>query len=327
MITPTSGQWTIQNSNTPLGTPKVVAIDNPYLTKDEYITNELAIGLGITASSPIYTSGRIDKLLLTVSAQVNRLCRRWFDCQTIDETKTGIIVRPWNPQLVTVVLQNSPYSKINSIYFQVLKWFIQIDTSSNGYLQDWPDLGMYKIVPLLSNSGTGTGSPMPAEIVDKTPLGVLWTNYTFGYGTVQTGVTLSQPVGNSDLKTYQAPLYNRLFAPSQPLSVYLGSTLLTSSQYSINDYANGIIVLTTANFYSYAVTANYTSNESMPFEIKEAVSLLVSDYLGQAGSNPTGATSLSMQTFSASWDSAGTGLMKRAMELLKTQQSNMPIII
>jgi hypothetical protein len=65
----------------------------------------------------------------------------------------------------------------------------------------------------------------------------------------------------------------------------------------------------------------------MPFEIKEAVSLLVSDYLGQAGSNPTGATSISMQTFSASWDSAGTGLMKRAMELLKTQQSNMPIII
>jgi len=323
---PTSGNWTIQTSNTPYGRPKIVATDNPYLTKDDFITNEIAIGLGITASSPIYTSGRLDRLLVTASAEVNRHCRRWFDTQTIDETKTGIIIRPWNPQLVTCVLQNAPYSNINSIYFQVLKWFIQIDTSATGYLQDFPDLGIYKIVPLLSNSGTGVGSPMPAEIVDKTPLGVLWTNYTFGYGSVQTGINLTQPVGNSDGKTYQAPLYNRLFAPSQPISVYLNGVLLTPSQYTVTDYANGIIVLTNQNFYSYPVTASYTSNESVPFDIKEAVSLLVADYLATGSSNPTGAQSMNMQTFSVNWGSK-TKLLRRVDDLLSTHAFSTPVII
>lgn len=324
---PTSGNWTIMTNNTPSGLPKVVAVDDPYLTKDDFITNEIAIGLGINASSPVYISGRLDKLMVMASAEVNRICRRWFSTQTIDETKTGLIVRPWNPQLVTVPLQNAPYSKINSIFFQVLKWFIEIDSSSQGYLQDFPDYGFYKIVPLLSNSGTGVGSPMPAEIVDKTPLGVLWTNYTFGYGTVMTQQTFSQPAGNSDQKTYQAPLYSRLMAPSQPISVYLGGALLTSAQYSVTDYANGIIVLTTANFYGAAITVSYTSNESVPYEVKQAVALLVAYYIGLGQSNPTGAEGFSTQTFSIQWGSNGSSLLKRVKELLSTQSFNTPVIL
>lgn len=326
MTLPTSGNWTISNSNTPFGRPKIVATDNPYLTKDEFITNEIAIGQGITATSAIYTSGRLDRLLVSASSYVNRFCRRWFDTQTIDETKNGIIVRPWNPQLVTVALQNAPYSKINSIYFQVLKWFIQIDTGSGGYLQDFPDLGFYKIVPLLSNSGTGTGSPMPAEIVDKVPLGVLWTNYTFGFGSVQTGVVLAQPVGNSDQKTYQSPLYNRLWAPSQTINVYNNGTLLSPiTDYTISDYANGIIVLTAANTGGHPITADFTSNESVPFDIKEAVALLVGDFL-TATSNPLGATSMSIQTWNVSFGEKTT-LRTRAEEILKNYSFNTPIII
>lgn len=323
---PTSGNWTISTTNTPFNRPKQVAIDNPYLTKDEFITNELAIGLGITATSPIYTSGRLDRLMVAASAEVNRMCRRWFDTQTIDETKTGIIVRPWNPQLVTVALQNAPYSQINSIYFQVLKWFIQIDTSSGGYLQDFPDWGMYKIVPLLSNSGTGTGSPMPAEIVDKVPLGVIWTNYTFGFGTQLVQQTFSQPAGNSDKKTYQAPLYSRLMAPSQTISVFQAGTLIAPSTYTITDYANGIIVLNSTNFYNNPITVSYTSNESVPFDIKEAVALLVADYLATGSSNPTGATGYSTQTFSINWG-AKSKLLQRVDDILLKYSFNTPVII
>jgi hypothetical protein len=322
---PTSGNWTIQTSNTPFGRPKMVAIDNPYLTKDEFIANELAIGLGITASSAVYTSGRLDRLLVVASAEVNRICRRWFDTQTIDETKTGIIVRPNNPQLVTVALQNAPYSKINAIYFQVLKWFIQIDSSSQGYLQDFPDWGIYKIVPLLSNSGTGVGSPMPAEIVDKTPLGVLWTNYTFGFGTQQTGVALTNTDGTT-YKTYQAPLYNRLWAPSQTINVYKNGVLVATSAYTVSDYANGIIVFSAANLSTDVITADYTSNESVPFDIKQAVSLIVADYLATGSTNPTGATGYSTQTFSINWG-AKTKLLERANDLLLKYSFNTPVII
>jgi hypothetical protein len=323
---PTSGNWFIGTSNTPYGTPKQVAVDNPYLTKDEFITNEAAIGLGITSSSPIYTSGRLDRLLVQVAGEVNRICRRWFDTQTIDETKMGLIVRPWNPQLVTVPLQNAPYSQIISIYFQVLKWFIQIDTSSGGYLQDFPDLGFYKIVPLLSNSGTGAGSPMPAEIVDKVPLGVLWTQYTFGFGSQQLAQPLTYISTSSD-KQYQLPLYARLIAPSQPIVVYSNGTVVNpvSNPYSF-DYPNGIITFTnTIDHTTHTITMDYISNESIPFDIKEAVALLVCESIGQGSANPTGAKSLGMQTFSVSYGDK-TYLRERAMEILQKYAFNTPIM-
>lgn len=310
-------------TNTPTGQPKAIAVDNPYLTKDEFLTNEYAMGLNITSSSPIYTSGRLDKLLLSASAQINRYCRRWFDTQTIDETKVGITVRPMNPQLVTVVTQNRPYQKINSIYLQVLKWFIQIDISQSGYLQDFPDYGYYKIVPLLSNSGTGAGSPMPAEIVDKTPLGVIWTNYTFGYGEALT----AQPLANSDsgqYKSYQAPLYNRLWAPSQTLNIYKNGILQSSSLYSL-DYANGIVTFNSALLNTDVVTADFTTNETVPQDIKDAVAMLVAERIGQGGQNALGADSYSIMTYSVTFGKK-TKLREAFEQMLEPYQNNIPVI-
>ena len=144
-----SGYFPNQAQNTPTGQPKMVAVDNPYLERDEFIQSFEASGLGLTVNSPQYISGEIERKLLQASAYVNRYCRRYFDTQTIDETRTGFTVKPFNPQLVTVVLANRPYQVINSIYIQVLKWFIQVISSGpNSYLQDFPDLGYYKIVPM-----------------------------------------------------------------------------------------------------------------------------------------------------------------------------------
>ena len=308
-------------ANTPSGQPKKIAVDNPYLSKAEFLTNEYAAGLGINTSSAVYTNGRLEKLLLSASAQVNRICRRWFDTQTIDETKVGIIIRPMNPQLVTSVMQNRPYQKINSIYIQVLKWFIQIDISQSGYLQDFPDYGYYKIVPLLSNSGTGAGSPMPAEIVDKTPLGVLWTNYTFGFGTPFSALALTQ-IGST--KQYQAAIYNQLWAPDQGVVVYDTGVVVDSANYTV-DHPNGIVTFISSYDVNGAVTVDVTSNESIPQEIKDAVALMVAGQLGQGAQNALGADSYSIQTYSVSFGKK-TKLKEQIDEMLSPYRNDIPVI-
>jgi hypothetical protein len=317
----TSGYFSTPN-NTPSGKPMVIAVDNPYMSVAEFLTTEYAVGLGLTTSSPIVTSGRLQNLLKTKSSEVNRICRRWFDTQTIDETKSNIQIRPLNPQLVTMVMQNRPYQQINTLYIQVLKWFIQIDTGPTGYLQDFPDKGYFRIVPLLSNSGAGAGSPMPAEIVDKTPLGVLWANYTFGYGTAYTNLALAQ-VGST--RAYQAPLYYQLWAPSQPLTVYNNGVAVASSNYTI-DYPNGIVTFTNMYLSLGTITIAVTSNETIPFDIKQATMLLTAESLGQGASNPTGAKSLGMQTFNVSYGDK-TMLRDMALSLLEPYQNNLMTII
>jgi len=311
---------------TPTGTKKMLAVDSSYVTKDEFVNYSYATGLGITSSSTIYSSGELDRILLRASGEVNRICRRFFDTQTIDETKTGFRAQPFNPQLTTVVLKNRPYRKVNSIYIQVLKWFIQVDTTSaNSYLQEFPDLGYYKIVPLLSSSGGGVGSPIPAAILDKVALGVLWTNYTFGYGTTITSETLTQPTGTTDLKTYQAPIGLRLWAKSQTITVYKNSVLVSSSAYTVTDYANGIIKFNNVVLITDVITASYISNESVPFDIKEATMLLACHQIGQGGSNPLGMDSFSIQTYSANF---GKGkLYEKAVEMLKPYVNRLPKII
>lgn len=320
---PRSG-WFQTPNNTPFGVPKKIAVDNPYLTKDEFLTNELAVALGITANSALYTSGRLDKLILIASSFVNRYCRRWFDTQTIDDVVTGFTVKPYNPELVNVTLQNAPYQQILGVYIQVLKWFIQIDIGPQGYLQDFPDLGFYRIVPLLSSAGTGAGSPLPAEIVDRVPLGVLWTEYRFGYGQAQTGVTLVQ-IGST--KAYQAPINYRLWAPDQTIVIYDTGVAIPAANIASYDYPNGIVTFVNTFTPGGAVTADYMSNETIPMDIKEAVALMVAYKIGY-GKNPLGAKNISMQTYSIGFsDNDNNPLMAQVKEMLDPYALNRPVLI
>lgn len=303
-------------TNTPTGQRKKIAVDNPYISKDEYIQTLGAEALGIDQNSRIYTNGQLERIILRASAWVNRYCERWFDTQTIDETKSGILVRPMNPQLVTVVLQNAPYQHIDNIYIQVLKWFIQIDTSeSSGYLQDFPDYGYYKIVPLLSNAGTGTGSPLPAEIVDRTPLGILWTRYTSGYGTPLTGQSMIGDIGTN--KVFQSPLGNRLWAPDQPTTIYNNGVEVASSDYSV-DYPNGIVTFTTAPAVG-PITADFTSNESIPEDVRQAVIMLINNMIFKESQNPGGLDSMNITSYSVSY---GESVIESVKEILNHFRRN-----
>jgi hypothetical protein len=288
-------------NNTPLGTPKMYAVDNPYITVDDFCNSYTAQGLGISITDPLVVSGELQNIILEASAAINRLANMYFDTQTIDETKTGFKVRPYNPELVSVVFDNRPYSVVNSMFIQVLKWFIPIIVNQPGsYLQDFYEAGFCRIVPMLSTSGTGSGSPLPAQIVDHVQLGILWVNYTFGYGTPLTSQNIYQPTGNNDLVTFQSPVGNRLWAPSQPINVYKNGALLPSSGYSI-DCPNGKIILTSAALITDVITADFTTNQSIPADIKKAVILMTAHLLGQDLQNPIGAQSYSIQTWSTSF--------------------------
>jgi hypothetical protein len=313
-------------TNTPTGAQYAIATDNPYIQKDSYILTPEAIGLGVTSTSSdgLYQSGALQTLLLDASAMVNRLCSRYFDTQTIDESKTQFTVKPYNPQLVTVVLQNSPYQKINSIYIQVLKWFIQIDcTSATGYLQDFPDRGFYKIVPMLSNAGAGTGSPIPSEIIDRQPLGVIWTNYTFGFGAVFKAYAMGSGNGTTDVQ-FQAALGNRLWAPSQPVNIYVSGALVAPTLYTV-DYPNGIVTFNNvATPGSNPVTIDFTSNEAIPNDVRRATTLLVTDVVGKALQNPLGASSYSILSHQISFSN---DILDRAKEILKPYIKHVVTII
>jgi hypothetical protein len=318
----------IQGGNfTPTGAPIMLPVDNPYITKDEFLKFPFAAGLGITSASTSYSDGSLDWFILEASAEVNRICRRYFDTQTVDEQKTGFRAQPFNPQLTTVVLNNRPFQSINTIYIQVLQWFIQVITQGpQSYLQPFPRQGFYKIVPLLSTSGTGVGSPIPAAILDKVALGVLWTNYTFGYGTNMSKLQFANS-DNGAYLAYQAPFGKRLMAPSQPTNVYKNGILQATSTYTITDYPNGIVTFNSALTSEDIVSMDFVSNESVPFDIKRAVAYLVADVIGQGGSNPLGADSLSIQTYSIRFSDGAGKLHQKAMDILQGYINRMPTII
>lgn len=321
--TPIVAGYINTGNNTPNGTPMQVAVDNPYLEKEEFINGYISKGLGLTKNSSQYANGELESILLQASSVVNRYCGRYFDTQTIDETKTQFSVRPYNPQLVTVVLQNRPYSVINSINIQVLKWFIPvITTGANSYLQDFYDKGFYKIVPMLSSAGTGLGSPIPSEIIDRQPLGVLWTNYTFGYGQPITNQTLDQV---DDTFGYQAPISNRLWAPSQPTTIYDDTVPVDPSNYSI-DYPNGRVNFINTYSVTGPVTADFITNESIPLDIRQACALVASWLIGQATENPLGVDSLTIQTYSVTFGTDNK-TEKRFKELLAPYSQQLPRFI
>lgn len=310
-------------NNTPTGARKIIAVDNPYLTIDDFLKSSTAQGLGIDSNSPIVTSGELQDLILQASAWVNRKANMYFDTQTIDETQTGFTVRPYNPRLVSVVFNNRPYSKINSMYIQVLKWFVQIDVSAqSSYLQDFYEYGYCRIVPLLSSAGTGVGSPIPAQILDHVQLGVLWINYTFGYGTPLTSQFLTP---DSLYKVYQAPVGNRLWAPSQTLNIYLNGTIANPTQYEV-DYVNGKITFTTGLTSADVITADFTTNQSIPADIKKAVILLTAHLLGQDLQNALGATSYGIQTWNTNFGNKSK-VEERVDQILQAYTNNTPKFI
>lgn len=311
-----SGYFPNSAQNTPTGAPKAVEFDSPYLEKDEFLQMDEAKGLGLTNDDPSYTNGDLENLLLAASGAVNRHCRRWFDTQTIDETRTNFSVRPYNPQLVTVTLKNSPYQQINSIYIQVLKWFIPVIASGpNSYLQDFPDLGFYKIVPMLSSAGQGIGSPIPSEIINRQPLGVLWTNYTFGYGQPIAGLSMNL-VGAAGSLVYQAPVGYRLWAKAITPVVYANAVVVPPADYTI-DYVNGIVTFTGAQ--TAPITVNIQTNESVPADIKKATALVAAWMKGQSTNNPLGADGYNIQTYGVNFgtDNATEKRFERLLEPFK----------
>ena len=285
-------------NNTPTGAVKKIAVDNPYITVDDFLASYTAQGLGISATDPLVTSGELQNIILQASAWLNRKANMYFDTQTIDETQTGFKVRPYNPELVSVVFNNRPYSKVNSMFIQVLKWFIEVDvTSPASYVQDFYEYGYCRIVPLLSSAGTGVGSPIPAQIVDHVSLGVLWINYTFGYGTPLLSQVLT---GDATYKTYQAPIGNRLWAPDQITNIYKNGALINPTQYTI-DYVNGKVTLANGLGVLDVVTADFTSNQSIPADIEKACILLTAHLIGQDTQNALGASSYNIQTWSTNF--------------------------
>lgn len=315
-----SGQYNTGNI-TPWGRPMMLPKDNPYITKDDFILSAEGAGLGITESSTMYTNGQLDLFILRACSAINRYCRRYFDVQTIDETKTRFSVRPNNPELVTIPLQQRPYQSVNSIYLQVLKWYVEI---TREYLQEFPDKGFYKIVPMLSSVGN-FGVPLPATIVDRIPLGVLWTNYTFGYGVQLTAQELSR-IGST--KSYQADYGNRLWAPSQTTTIYDDGDEVASSDIESIDYANGIVTFVSSYTPTGTITADFTTNESVPSDIREAAILLTAYLISEGKNNPQGLNSVSIQTFSASFgDAEKNPLVKRAKDILDIWSDRTAVLI
>ena len=169
---------------TPTGNPMMLPRDSQYLSKDEYLN--YPNGLKLTTSSPLYTSGVLDTILLMASGEVNRYCRRHFNVQTIDEVYQGIRIGQDMPKLVTIPLNEGPIQVVNRIDIQVLKWFVNFSLS---YLQVFPDQGFIQIVPFLG--GGFSGVPLPSAMLVEGLLGKVWVNYTFGYDLIPNEVKMA----------------------------------------------------------------------------------------------------------------------------------------
>lgn len=320
-----SGNWPAPSGFplTPTGVGKRSEVDNPYMCKDDFLATTQADGLGLTTASRIYTSGQLDKAILRATAFINRYCNRWFDTQTIDEIRRDFTVRPYNPRLVNIVPSNGPIQTLNSMYIQVLQWFIQVlvDPTAQSYIQIQPDSAIIDIVPLLSTAGTGTGSPIPAAILDHIPLGKVWYTYTFGFGQPLTGQTLTAIVAN---QVYQPALTQyRLWAPSQTLNIYVDSVIKDASTYTV-DYPNGIVTFNADLGGAHTVTFDATTNNTIPADVIQATIMLTTKYIFQGSQNPGGFKSLNLNNYSVSF---GNEYMDEIKEMLNPYRKNMWTII
>jgi hypothetical protein len=85
---------------------------------------------------------------------------------------------------MTIPLNEAPIQNVNSIWIQVLKWFINI---SLDYLQIFPEAGFIQITPFLGAQYL-SGVPLPSAVLLEGLLGKLWTNYTAGYDVIPESV-------------------------------------------------------------------------------------------------------------------------------------------
>lgn len=183
MASNSSGIWS-PPSHTPTGVPFKYAQDIQYVDKSDFIKDYIVKhGLGITASDPEYTDGTLDDVLLEASSNINRKTGRHFNVQTIDETFSRYTLGfESTKDYVTIRLTEMPIRAINTIYFEVLGQFTQIDLT---YLQNsFPDQGFFQIIPNLT-SAAGTSLPIPRD----TTIGNYWVNYSFGYDVLPSGIT------------------------------------------------------------------------------------------------------------------------------------------
>lgn len=179
-----TGLWT-PTLITPTGHPMMVPRNTPYLTKEEFLN--YANGLKLTVSSALYTSGLLDVYLSSASEMVDNYTQRHFSVQTIDEVYDGVRIGRNAPRMMTVQLNERPVQCVNSVYIQVLKFFINFDLS---YLQMFPDKGFYQMVPFLGGATTGA-VPLPAEVLNEGLIAKIWTNYTFGYDVIPNAIKVA----------------------------------------------------------------------------------------------------------------------------------------
>lgn len=294
MSTETRGGLWQTPTNTPTGAAMQVSVDNPYITKSQFILNPIAKGLGITASSTEYTDGTLDAIILEASSMVNRYCRRHFDRQTIDEIYPNITIQVTNPQLTTVPLDEGPINQINTIYIQVLQWFIEFSLS---YLQTIPEAHYYQIVPLLSSDGS-TGIPIPSVLLQQSNLGKIWTNYDYGYSRQIVADTSTADSGKT-IYTFTTPLWVKSTTSGVTPVIYVNGVAASSSSYSIN-YRDGIVTFTGSQG-SATITATYwTYYQALPQEVVQAT-ILIAGKLFATRMNPLGLVGFKTMNTAYNW--------------------------
>lgn len=217
-------------TNTPDGMPMITPIDVQYVTKEEFIKSPIAKGLGYTATSEDYLDGTIDQALMSASAEVNRYTNRYFQKMTVDEMMPDFCIQVGNPQMTVVPLRYGPVHSVNTINLQVLKWFINFSLE---YMSVFPEQHMYKIVPLLSSSGT-TGTPIPSVLLEQSTLSIVWTNYTCGYDVIPEDIKHAVKV----LAGYELALFKQ--NPLGATGIKTGTLSLTFGKDKVNPVTDKI---------------------------------------------------------------------------------------
>jgi hypothetical protein len=113
----------------------------------------------------------LNNAILMACAQINRMCNRKFNRQTMDQIfpDTGLVLRQYR----SFVVDNVPIYQVDKAWLQVVNTFAEIDDT---YFQVDEVSGLIKILPTFSTY-VQTTLPMYALM----PSTNLWIRYTAGY--------------------------------------------------------------------------------------------------------------------------------------------------